>query len=109
MLKKLKEEKIKKNHIKIINESMKNEIIPIPDIKYFSSRNKNFSKLIKYKNGLCIICNKTFNSPTAIKCCGGVFCFKCIYNYLKIHQKCFLCFHSLENNDINKILIKLYP
>ena len=108
-LKKLKEEKIKKNHIKIINETMKNEIIPIPDIKYFLSRNKNFSKLIKNKNGLCIICNKIFNSPTAIKCCGGIFCFKCIYNYLKIHQKCFLCFHSLENNDINKILIKLYP
>ena len=110
-IKKLKEEKIKKGHIKIINELNKNEIIQIPDIKYFLSRNKNFSKLIKNKNGICIICNKKFDTPSAIKCCGGVFCFKCIYNYLNIHQKCFLCLQRIpfNNNEINKILIRLYP
>ena len=90
---------------------MKNEIIPIPDIKYFLSRNKNFSKLIKNKKGLCIICNKKFISPTAIKCCGGVFCFKCIYNYLIIHQKCILCLQKFlidNKEDVSEILIKIY-
>ena len=110
-LKEIKKEKEMKKQIKIINEIKQNEVIPIPNNKYYLSRNKNFSKLIKNKKGLCIFCNKKFNSPTAIKCCGGVFCFKCIYNYLIIHQKCFLCLQkfSIENkNDINKILIKIY-
>ena len=107
-IKKIKE--IKRN-IKIINEAKKNEVIPIPDNKYYISRNKNFTNLIKNKKGLCLICNNKFNSPSAIKCCGGVFCFKCIYNYLIIHQKCYLCLQNifLEKNDMNKILIKLYP
>ena len=109
--KEIKKEKEKKRKIKIINEIKKNEVIPIPDNKIYSSRNKNFNNLIKNKKGLCLICNNKFNSPSAIKCCGGVFCFKCIYNYLIIHQKCFLCLQNifLEKSDINKILIKLYP
>ena len=106
----IKKEQDKKNEIKIINEIKKNEVIPIPDIKYYLSRNKNFTKMINNKKGLCIICNKKFQSPTAIKCCGGVFCFKCISDYLKIHQKCILCLqkHLFDNNEINKILIKIY-
>ena len=109
--KEIKKEKEKKRKIKIINEIKKNEVIPIPDNKIYISRNKNFNNLIKNKKGLCLICNSKFNSPSAIKCCGGVFCFKCIYNYLIIHQKCFLCLQNifLEKSDINKILIKLYP
>ena len=107
----IKKEKERKRKIKIINEMKKNEVIPIPDNKYYLSRNQNFSNLIKNKKGLCLICNKKFNSPSAIKCCGGVFCFKCIYNYLIIHQKCYLCLQNIffEKSDINKILIKLYP
>lgn len=109
--KEIKKEKERKRKIKIINEIKKNEVIPIPDNKYYISRNKNFTNLIKNKKGLCMICNNKFNSPSAIKCCGGVFCFKCIYNYLIIHQKCYLCLQNifLEKSDINKVLIKLYP
>ena len=109
--KEIEKEKEKKNKIKIINEVKKNEVIPIPDIKYYLSRNKNFLKMINNKKGLCLICNKKFNSPTAIKCCGGVFCYKCIFNYLIIHQKCYLCLQKLlftNNNEIDKILIKIY-
>ena len=93
--KEIKKEKEKKRKIKIINEIKKNEVIPIPDNKIYISRNKNFNNLIKNKKGLCLICNNKFNSPSAIKCCGGVFCFKCIYNYLIIHQKCFLCLQNI--------------
>ena len=109
-LKEIKKEKDKKNQIKIINEIKKNEVIPIPDIKYYLLRNKNFLKMINNKKGLCIICNKKFNSPTAIKCCGGVFCFKCIYNYVYIHQKCILCLQNIlfDEKNIDKILIKIY-
>ena len=109
--KEIKKMKEIKSQIKIINEIKKKEVIPIPDLKYYLLKNKNFSKLINNKKGLCLICHKKFNSPTAIKCCGGVFCFKCIYNYLIIHQKCFLCLQKLfiDKNDIKNILIKIYP
>ena len=107
-IKEMKKEKERKIKIKIINEIRKNEVIPIPDKKYYLLRNKNFTNLINNKKGLCLICSKKFNSPTAIKCCGGVFCFKCINNYLNIHQKCFLCFQKIFDSDINKSLIKIY-
>ena len=113
---KIKQKEIKKmkeikSQIKIINEIKKKEVIPTPNLKYYLLKNKNFSRLINNKKGLCLICNKKFNSPTAIKCCGGVYCFECIYNYLIIHRKCFLCLQKLfiDKNDIKKILIKIYP
>ena len=94
----------------IINEKRKKEILPPPRKEYYLLRNKNFSNLIKNKKGLCLICNKAFLVPTAIKCCGGVFCYKCIYNYLLLNKKCFLCLQifNYNNREINKILIKIY-
>ena len=108
--KEIKIEKERKTFNVIINEKIKKEILPIPDKEYYLLRNKNFSKLIKNKKGLCLICNKEFVTPTAIKCCGGVFCYKCIYNYLILYEKCFLCFQILKLNkeEINKLLIKIY-
>jgi len=108
--KELKKEKERKKLIKIINENNKNEVIPPPRIKYYLLRNKNFSNLIKNKKGLCLICGQKFNIPTAIKCCGGVFCYKCIRQYLKINKKCYLCLQPffLHINNENKLLIKIY-
>lgn len=108
--KELKKEKERKKFIKIINENNKNEVIPPPSTEYYLLRNKNFSNLIKNKNGLCLICNQKFYMPTAIKCCGGVFCFKCIKQYLMINKKCYLCLQPffLNINNINKLLIKIY-
>ena len=106
----MKKEKEKKKIIKIINENRKNDIIPPPNNDYYLLRNKNFLNIIKNKKGLCLICNNKFQSPTAIKCCGGVFCFKCIYNYLLLNQKCYLCFQcfSLNEKDIKTLLIKIF-
>ena len=108
--KELKKEKERKKFIKIINENSKNEVIPPPSIEYYLLRNKNFSNLIKNKSGLCLICNQKFDIPTAIKCCGGVFCYKCIKQYLMINKKCYLCLQPfvLHINNINKLLIKIY-
>jgi hypothetical protein len=108
--KELKKEKERKKFIKIINENSKNEVIPPPSIEYYLLRNKNFSNLIKNKSGLCLICNQKFDIPTAIKCCGGVFCYKCIKQYLMINKKCYLCLQPffLNINNINKFLIKIY-
>ena len=107
-----KKEKERKKMIKIINENRKNEIIPSPKIEYYLLRNKNFLNIIKNKNGLCLICNKKFQTPTAIKCCGGVFCYKCINKYLNINHKCFLCQQlfpfSFNKKDLSYLLIKLY-
>ena len=103
--KEIKNQKFKKNEIKIINEIKRNEVIPIPT-KFTKLSNNN----IKSK-GFCLICKKAFKSPTAIICCGGVFCFNCIYNYLLVQKRCFLCHQDFLNENIykNKILIKLYP
>ena len=113
--KKIKEEEMKKETerkkiIKIINENKKNEVIPPPDNDYYLLRNKNFLNIIKNKKGLCLICNRKFQVPTAIKCCGGVFCFQCIYNYLLLNQKCYLCYQyfSLNEKDIKALLIKIF-
>ena len=106
----IKKEKKRKTIIKIINENRKNEVIPPPNNDYYLLRNKNFLNIIKNKKGLCLICNKKFCSPTAIRCCGGVFCFECIYNYLLLNQKCYLCFQyfTLNEKDIKSLLIKIY-
>ena len=105
-----KKEKERKKLIKIINEKRKNIVIPPPSNEYYLIRNKNFFNIIKNKKGFCLICNKKFIIPTAIKCCGGVFCYKCINNYLLLNHKCFLClqFFNYNKDDLNKLLIKLY-
>ena len=105
-----KKEKERKKLIKIINEKRKNEVIPPPKVEYYLLRNKNFLEIIKNKKGLCLICGTKFKVPTAIKCCGGVFCYKCINNYLLINHKCYLCLQlfNFDENDLNKLLIKIY-
>lgn len=106
----LKKENENKRIIKIINEKRKNEVMPPPGIEFYKLRNKNFVNLINKNKGLCLICNKIFNSPTAIKCCGGVYCYKCINNYLIINQKCFLCLQpfNYESKEMDNLLIKIY-
>ena len=94
--------------IKIINENRKNEIIPSPKIEYYLLRNKNFLNIIKNKNGLCLICNKKFQTPTAIKCCGGVFCYKCINKYLYIFNYKIFFFYSKWINVVNDIKINYF-
>ena len=104
-----KKEKEKKALIKIINEKRNNVVIPPPKNEYYLLKNKNFCDIIKSKKGLCLICDKKFIAPTAIKCCGAVFCFKCINNYLLVNHKCFLCLQFFNfQNDFKKLLIKIY-
>jgi hypothetical protein len=106
----LKKENERKKIIKIINEKSKNEVMPPPGVEFYISRNKNFVNLINKSKGLCLICNKKFNNPTAIKCCGGVYCYKCINNYLVLNQKCFLCLQpfNFEQKELDNLLIKIY-
>ena len=106
----LKNENERKKRIKIINEKRKNEVIPPPNIEYYKLRNSNFVNLINKNRGVCLICSKIFNMPTAIKCCGGVFCYKCINNYLLLNKKCYLCLQYFDfgQKEIEKLLIKIY-
>ena len=106
----IKDEMNRKQIIKIINEKIKDEVLPSPYLKYRLIKNKNFSQIVNNRKGKCLLCNQIFKIPTAIKCCGGVFCYKCIVEYIDINYKCYLCcqsYSSMENIK-SKILIKIY-
>lgn len=101
----------KKEIIKVINEGKNLKYIPPPNKEIFLIKNKNFYKLLKNKNGICLICNKKFVVATAIKCCGGIFCNKCIKEFLIYNKKCFLCSQKYilkDNKQLTNILIRIY-
>ena len=55
--------------------------------------------------GKCFLCKKPFINPIVMKCCGYIFCSKCIYKKNIINKKCISCKNTINNNSI----IKLYP
>lgn len=42
----------------------------------------------KYGKGACLICGKLINNPTVIKQNGYVFCYNCIWDYVRENGHC---------------------
>ncbi|XP_071943988.1 peroxisome assembly protein 12-like [Antedon mediterranea] len=58
----------------------------------------------KFKSNICPICNRPLTNDTAISTSGYVFCYPCIYGYVKKHQ----CCPVTKYPTLHQHLIKLY-
>lgn len=56
-------------------------------------------------NKLCPVCRKVRTNDTVVSTSGFVFCYRCIYVYIKAHQKCPMSGYPSELQH----LIKIYP
>ncbi|KAM6970444.1 peroxisome assembly protein 12 [Aplochiton taeniatus] len=62
------------------------------------------SALTKH-NKLCPVCRKVRTNDTVLSTSGFVFCYRCIYVYVKAHQRCPMSGYPTELQH----LIKIYP
>ncbi|XP_056021124.1 LOW QUALITY PROTEIN: peroxisome assembly protein 12-like [Ostrea edulis] len=73
--------------------------LPIPDPL------KADRDLIKTSHDVCPLCLKTRTNHTVLSTSGFVFCYTCIYDYIKQHQCCPVTSYPSRQQN----LIKLYP
>lgn len=78
--------------------------LPIPDPP--KERDPEFCQILLPSDvSLCPLCQKKRTNDTAILTSGYVFCYPCIYPYVKTHQRCPVTRYPSELSH----LIKLYP
>ncbi|KYO39375.1 peroxisome assembly protein 12 [Alligator mississippiensis] len=62
------------------------------------------SPLLPKLKTVCPLCRKIRNNDTVLSTSGFVFCYRCVYNYVKSHQRCPITGYATELQH----LVKLY-
>ncbi|XP_068946062.1 peroxisome assembly protein 12 [Petaurus breviceps papuanus] len=77
--------------------------LPTPPPPVHLDYNSDSSLLPKLKS-VCPLCRKTRVNDTALATSGYVFCYRCVYNYVRSHQTCPITGYATEVQH----LVKLY-
>lgn len=79
------------------------DFVPEPKLPDKLAQNKAYKALTTSQTGLCPLCNKKRSNPCALSVSGFVFCYPCIFRYVKENKQCPLTHFPCSTKSIVRI------